>query len=341
MSHFFQWTENDRHSTPGFNICESTGFLWLAPATLFCLSRFRFAGLHRSILTALWLFSAFLLAWMIFPIPLEFGQLFGLDRTFYTRCIPALGLANIGIVTTCMAHSFSPPDSWKDAISVPALSRVAGIFGLLVYLLMLSNKLIASYYSWKEILLAALVTTILVELVITRRETILAICVIVPQAVLYGLVNPVEQGLATITRSDLYKLVQGEPELRQKKWLVYSESPLLSGLMIAVGCDVYTGLHYLPDIDHFSLFASKGLNIETLNRDGFLLASPREPGSAPSLDLPNEGIVILNVSPSDSLLKQLGIGYVAFDRPPAPAVKTTLVPIGGKSVNNVWLYKIP
>jgi hypothetical protein len=142
--------------------------------------------------------------------------------------------------------------------------------------------------------------------------------------------------------------VQAHPELRKGKWLVFSDpnfgdrfdANTGSSLIAATGCRVFTSSIYLPDIDAFPLFSASHLNMDILNRLGYVTAEALPLGSKPSVALIGPAQILFRLSPSDPLLPELGITYIAFDRKPAAEISSVLVPIANKEVDGLWLYKI-
>src|SRR5438270_2714577 len=99
-----QWTEIESR-VPAIlgNLCEGSGFLWLAPVTLVCSWRLKLSHMQKFGLASLWLSFSVLLAWYFLPIPARFGAILGLDRTGGARILNAAGLANVAIVVLCAA----------------------------------------------------------------------------------------------------------------------------------------------------------------------------------------------------------------------------------------------
>jgi hypothetical protein len=122
---------------------------------------------------------------------------------------------------------------------------------------------------------------------------------------------------------------------------VYSDTPVSSGFLAAVGCRVYTGTRYLPDIDHFALFASHGLDLNALNRLGYLDGHAVPPGARSEFDLDAPVIVRWNVAPQDPTLRQIGIRYLAFDARPAAGISNGLISLSSQPIDGFWLYKLP
>ena len=339
-SHFLQWTENEQRIPAVLgNICEGSGFLWLAPVTLLCLHRMRLSPAQKAYCASLWLALCFLLAWLVLPVPARLGALFGLQETGGARILPAVGLGNIGIVTLCMASlrdvKRSEAVRWLRWAGCAALGWVVMLIALRA-----TNQRLGLFFSQREVALAALAAGILVSFIVSARKLALALALIVPQAALFGWVNPVERGLPAFTSSGLYVFVRHHPELLQGKWLAFSDSVVNSGFIAATGCDVYTGLRYLPDIDHSGLFAAYHYDVQALNRSGFLTAHLRKGDEPSRIEVPLPHIAQWDVSPADPIVKELGIKYFAFDQPIPPALGPDLIALSPGAVDGFWLYRL-
>ncbi|MBV9767237.1 MAG: hypothetical protein JOZ48_20520 [Acidobacteriaceae bacterium] len=341
-SHFLEWTENETHVPPALgNICEAAGFLWLAPATLFISRPLVLSRMQKFALGSLWCSFAVILVWMLLPVPAALGKILGLNLTGWTRCLPALGLANISIVALCMsANQTNRFEKARGFFEVHFLIRLAGIFTIFLTIILLTNQALSTYFSWKEVLFGVFSATMLVILMLESRARLLAATLIIPQAFLFGGVNPIERGLSSFTSSELYRFVRSHTELLKGRWLVYSEREMPSGYLAAMGCDVYTGVKYLPDIDHFQLFASKGLSVADINRIGIVFARAAEANIPSSVETPLPFVIRWKVSPSDPLLRDLGIRYFAFDQKPPETIAVPLLPMTKNPVSGLWLYRL-
>jgi hypothetical protein len=348
ISHFFELTETETHLPPSLlNICEGSGFLWLAPVTLFLWPRLTLSRLQKFFLASFCFTFIFILLWLLVHFSAHAGSFFGLNKTFGSRCIPCLGLVNIAIVAICMSAANEDKETTGGTRTLAAtFFRVCGIVLIVFIVLFLTNQALAVYFSWRELSLATGFTSLLIVLLLERKHWALALTLILPQAVSFGAVNPIQRGLGVITQSTLYKFVHVHPELLRAKWIVYSDSPvvdsdrlMMSGYLTAVGCDVYTGIKYLPDVEHFPLFASQGISPDVLNRDGVRIARPLPSGTPSSAAAPVEYEVVWNISPSDPILKQLGVAYFAFNNQPPPLIASQLMPLTSEPVDGFWIYK--
>jgi len=347
LSHFLSWTETERHLPPVLgNISEAAGFLWLAPVTIFFAARLETSRQKKAALISLWFTFLFILGWMLLPLPAGFGKLFALDRTGWTRCLPALGLANIAIVSICSTTrlrraSQFVADSKNRWLTSGNILRVIGVFSVLFIIFWQTNQLLGRFYKTGELLLATALATLFVVLMLRGLTRALAVALVFSQAAVFGLVNPIERGLKPITETAAFSFFQTHREMLRHKWIYFADGVMAPGFLEALGCDEYTGMHFLPDIDHFQIFKAKGLNVSALNSSGFLLARAIDPRSPSYVKLIQTGVAEWHVSPSDPVLKQLGIEYAAFERRPDPSIASRLIPVSSSPINNIWLYRLP
>jgi hypothetical protein len=338
LTHFLQWTEAEhRYPTGMTDIGEAAGFLWLAPFTVFWFVRAKLRGAGRLAAASLWCVFLFLGVWTVLPVPAALGRPFGLDRTISTRCLPALGIVNVAIVAFFMA-SRRPRAQGREG---PRRILIRGLlvlapFGLLLWVV---NRSMGNYFSGLELAFDACLGAVTILFLLDGRKIALAAMLLVPHALFFGAVNPVERGLDVITSSPLARFVRSHPDLLDGKWMVFGDAHGASGFLTATGCDVYTGLSYLPDIDRFPMFRSAGLDLNVLNRNGYRTARLIGADSASRVELLDVGFVRWHVSPFDPLVRKLGIRYFAFTERPPDEVASRLTPLSGEPVSTFWLYR--
>ncbi len=342
MAHFFNWSESESRCAPTQgNISEGAGYFWLAPAVLACLGRLSLSKTQKVILLVL--FAAFfgLLAWSLLPVPSWVGSMLLLNRTGGSRLLPALGLLNVAIV--CLAATCIRERNGNEDNSALALAgRIGALFLLVVAVLALADWSYAMFFTWKEVWATAMVVTLTATFLMEGYRRLLAAFLVLPSIYFFAGVNPIQRGLSVVTSSETYRFVHSNKDYLRNRWIVFSEGQAAPGFFTAVGCDVYTGEHYLPDVDHFQLFASRHLNLDLYNRAGFTLAGAIPLGKPTFLD-PVAAPIQVNwrVSPEDPILQQLGIRYAAFDTKPPPEIAARLKPLLDHPIDNFWLYELP
>jgi hypothetical protein len=283
---------------------------------------------------------------MLLPVPAGIARVLALDRTAWARCLPALGLANIAIVSICVTTylrsakklNVQAGNSWLTSGSI---TRSIGIFFVLFVIFWQTNQSFNRFYNASELLLATSLATFFIVLMLEGFVKTLAFALVLSQAAVFGLVNPVERGLKPITDTAAFHYFQTHPEMLRHKLIYFADGVMAPGFLEAMGCDVYTGLHFLPDIDHFRLFKAKNLNMAAINSSGFFLAHAIDNRSPSYIKPIQTGVAEWNVSPTDPILKQLGIEYAAFDRRPDPSIALNLIPVRDTPISNIWLYRLP
>jgi hypothetical protein len=336
LSSFLAWTQKESRIPAALgNICEGSSYLWIAPITLILLGRLKLRNFQKWSLGALWLAFGILSIWLLYPIPPAVGAFLGLDRTGGARVFPALGLANVAIVVLCGSVRLPVlQNNWmRAALAIVGLASI-------LFLLHVVNAKFDHFFSRQEVLLATVMATGLMYLFLARHRWAFATLLLLPQAIMFGRVNPIERGLSVYVDSDLRKFIDQNPALLRGEWLVFSDSVVNAGFFAATGAHVYGGTHYLPDIDHFSLFADHHFNLDILNRDGYLDAHLRRPNEPVRVELPAAVVVQLDVRPGDPILKELGVRYVAFDFLPDNNALKDLRALCAEPVDGYWLYEL-
>jgi hypothetical protein len=343
LTHFMPWTETESHFPLVFsNICEGSGFLWLAPITIFFLSKLILRPTQKWMLLALWVIVVLFASWALFPIPAIVGKLLFLNKTSGTRSLPALGLANMAIVVICMSASRTGRTEVLRLRRVAEAWRAAAIFFGILVAFLLTNKSCGWFFTTQVVIASAAFGGLLIELMIRHMRRVFALALIAANVFFFGLVNPIERGTDVITGSPLFEFVQNHPALLHGKWLVFSDSIFEPGFVAAAGCDLYNGNRFLPDIDHFPLFKSRGINVEGANNLGYLIArevpltqsSSFSPGSYPNQ-------IYWSISPLDPVLPSIGIRYLAFVHRPSPDVASRLISLAERPIDGFWLYQLP
>jgi hypothetical protein len=336
-SDFIQWneTEKDFPAVLG-NLCEGSGFFWLSPLTLLLLPQVSLSRLQKVALAALWCGFLIVLSWAVLPLPAFFGRITGLDRSGGARLIPALGLANIAIVVLTASGLRSRISASKVEFAI-CFGCCAALF---TAILIFANAHLGHYFSTPVLLIDAAFLALLCGLFFVRRQRAFALLLLVPMALEYGTINPIQRGLPTFTQSKFHQFIQSHRELLEGKWLVYAATPVRSGFIAAAGPEVYTGTRYLPDVDHFPLFSRLGMNLDAFNRLGYLDARALPTGSQPRFVQNSALVVNLEVAPNDELLPKLGIRYVAFDYAPPADATQGLEAVNSEPVDNLWIYRI-
>jgi hypothetical protein len=341
LSHFVDfWKTEARFPAELSNICEATGYLWLAPASL--LMPWPAVAARRIRLANLFLWLAFLLlaTWMLLPIPAAIGNFLLLDKVPPQRCLHALGLINIAIVVTYFStirptYTKKAPMLWREGL--------APFFGILILLLIAfacMNSVYHQFFTSFEIATAAVYTTFLIFFLRKNWRRLLATALLLPAAATTALVNPVDRGLDVIFKSSLYARIERQPELRRGRWLVFSSSIVLPGFVSASGLDLANGLKIIPALDELTLFDPAKKYTSVINQSCYLIAHVQTETGSSQFESLGSGLVVWKVSPLDPKLKQIGIKYLAFDSPPDSSIRQNVKRLFEDESSGIWAYEL-
>ena len=342
LSHFMDFWKSERSLPPQLgNICEATGFLWLAPATLLMPSHSLAARRTGSANLFLWLAFLLLAAWMLLPIPAAVGKLLLLDKVIPHRCLPTLGLINIAIVVMSVG-------SMRLKQTEPAFMHWRKEFALCfgVFILLLSafaymNFVYHHFFTFFELSIVAAYATFLVFCLRNGWKWLLAAVLLLPLAATTTLVNPLDRGFDVVLKSSLSALIKQQPELKNSRWLVFSSWVYLPGFFSACGLDLVNGLKIIPALDELTRFDPAGKYASVTNQSCYLVSHVRPEMGPSEFESPTIGVVVWKVNPLDPKLKEIGVKYVAFDSPPDSSIRQKLKLIFKEESGGVWAYELP
>jgi hypothetical protein len=342
FSHLFSfWQHEQRVPLPQVfvNICEVAGFFWLAPVTLLTLRRVTGEVEKRRAYWMLTAFGALLLVWMTLPVPNAIGRATFMDKAGGGRSIHVLGLVNVALVALAMSVC-RPQDgtAWRWRRS---LVLVAAIFAAVYPACLLVNTRLAGFLSGRELVVAACYTTVLILAVVEHRFKLLASFLVLPQVAVFGLVNPVDRGVRVVEASPLFRFVRARPELLRDRWIVYSQGHIESTFFSAIGCDVVTGLKYVPDLKALRVLDPTGAQHDVVNRSAWVMAEPEYGNRPATFEQVPPNILKLLVSPLDPALRGINVRYAAFSREPPEAIAAKMKPLASWRVGGFWLYELP
>jgi hypothetical protein len=334
------WKTEAHFPAPLVNICEGTGYLWLAPATLLMPWPAVTARGTRSANLFLWIAFLFLAAWMLLSIPASFGRFLFLDKVPPQRCLHALGLINIAIVVTYVSAMW-PTQADKALTLKNDLAPFVGILILLLIAFACMNSVYGRLFTSFEVATAALYTAFLILCLRKSWRWLLATALLLPAAATTALVNPLDRGLDVILKSSLFATIERQPELRKGRWLVFSSSVVLSGFVSASGVDLVNGLKIIPALDELTLFDPENKYTSIINQSCYLLVHVQTEAGPSRFESSGPGYVDWKVNPLDPKLKTIGIRYLAFDSPPDFSIRQNLKLIFKEESRGIWVYELP
>ncbi len=208
---------------------------------------------------------------------------------------------------------------------------------VVLLLLVLTNRELGGFFTPLQIAIATLWAGGLAALLIHGSRRWFAAAVVVPNALLFGMVNPIQRGIKTVTSSTLFEKIQQDRRLLEGKWMVFADD-FTASPFVAVGCRTFNGSKQLPDIDNFPLLERHGVDTNVLNNLSYIDAAELPPGQPPKAEQGKYG-VFLKISPLDPLVRELGIQYLAFHRLPSEEVRAHLKPLAPGNLSEFYLYE--
>ncbi len=341
LSHFLDfWKGEQNFPLAHGNICETSGYLWLAPVTLLLARPPRRYRQSSRFLLCCWTVFTVLLCWMLFPIPAEIGSWIMFNRVPPYRCYHALGLINVTIVglflaerSRAQAHSSKAKSDWLRGLAAAII---------LVFLFVQMNRTLDYFFSASAIIIASLYVCVLIFFLIRAHPRALAVCLLVPLIFTNALVNPIDRGLEVITASTLFKMAHGEHnDWRDRKWLIYAPWADQPGLLAATGIDVVDCLKIVPDKARMGAFDPDGRYADVINSSAYFIARLPGPNEPSSFDSPSMGNVLWKVNPLDPRLRQIGVDRVAFaSEPPTGEYLRELTPSFESNLPDIQVYHL-
>jgi hypothetical protein len=350
LSNFFSlWMDDNRLPQICGQSVTCGGFLWLAPVTLIGLLTGRpKAAPLRSAYGVLSVFAALLVVWMFVPLPGAIGSLSFMNKSGIGRSTHVLGLVNVALVSLYLGMRSAQTEITGGIRRTVTLGLVVWAFVYVVFLW--TNRHLADFLTSGELLEASGYTAIMAVAVLENRLGVVAAGVVLPLIMTVGLVNPMDRGLRAIESTALFQFMRSHPDLLAHRWIVYSARPIGGdalasvsrlGLFSAVGCQVMTGLKYVPDLRALRAFDPDGSQQELINRSVWLIAEPEFSGRRAAFQQVRSDMILLTVSPLDPALKQAGVRYAALPQPPPPEIAAQMRALSGNPIDGYWLYQLP
>ena len=129
-------------------------------------------------------------------------------------------------------------------------------------------------------------------------------------------------------------LAQNLPQLNADNWRVFPDGRMETTYVLRDNLTWQDGAPLTAEDFTFAyrVYKDRGL--------GVFIASPQDAMDAVLAPDPRTVVVQWNVSPADPILKQLGIKYVAFDKPLDPYWSSFVVPLSSGPIDGFWLYQL-
>ncbi len=290
------------------NVCEASNFVLLFPVPLAALLlRARRGSGATALEWSLIVYLVVVLAWITVGWPHMAAVATGFGWSKGTRSLLGLGLASILLCCVFLARSsVDLPSGLGRRLAVAAgMLTIAGASALDF------NRVTGGFGRSGQIVIATLVAVAAGYFLLARKRLAFAACVLVPNVLCYGLVNPLASGLGPILETRLFRevsrMVDEDPDAR---WTVYG-GYVTADLVKAAGAQVFNGTKFVPPLDDLRVIDPSATAALGYNRYAHIALVP-ENGNAVTFTLLHEDSYVIRIDPKSDVWRRLGIRYVAL-----------------------------
>ena len=255
------------------NVCNASGFLFLAPAVLLMAVLQVRTGPQDRLTWALILYSVFLIVFMHFGLPVWLAKWTGFSRVY--AIFANLGVAVASLIALCRILSLEP-----EAKQGGGILLYTALASLLVGVFYATNEMIGRFVNIGAVVSAGVFFS-LVFLSLYRRHILLAVVLLLPPLIdATALINPVVRGLSGISGSNLFRACsEVERHRPEGSWIALghsTRSTMMAHLLKATGATVVGGTRCTPDAAMRAALDPAGKNFAITNRFAWISFEPGE-----------------------------------------------------------------
>ncbi len=318
------------------NVCEASNFVLLFPVPAVALL-WR-AGRRQQVAPLEWSLIAYLVAvlvWVTVGWPHALAVATAFQRSQSIRSLVGLGLASIFLCCIFLARSRGDlPRSVGHRLII-----AGSLVTLLVVFSLRFNHVTQGFATRSQVLLVTLVGAAAGYLLLARKRTAFAVCILVPHIYSYGLVNPLAVGLGPIVDTKFFhqasRLVDQDPNAR---WIVYAGLNA-TNLFKAAGAQVFNGTKVIPPVQDLRVLDPHSRAASVYNRYAHMVLVPAKDSNV-TFKLTGLDSYRIELDPKSDLWPRLGIRYVVL---PFEAVDREFlakaVPVLALSDVRMWVYR--
>ncbi len=320
---FFEFSMTNEHfPLPAGNVCEGSGFLFLAPLLVAVMIRDMWRKQADPLIWATILFLTAAIGFMAVGVPLWLARATGWSHVVSIRVVLAVGVASIiGLVRHLALPVPGEERTGTLFLPVSAAAVAVVLFGCF----WAANQRLASFATVTEVTAAAIFFATAFVLIWKRFAIASCILLLIPSLYASGLVNPISHGLPGINKSATYRwfadVHENDPAAT---WLVVGNASnrtcSLAQLLKATGANVLGGTRCMPDRMEMGILDPENRFTNVYNRYArtcFVVSNESEPTF--ELRSPDSYRVYLPLR--TEWLERLGVGYVVVvDQPDTPAL---------------------
>lgn len=282
LAPFLEFSMTPEHCPPLFgNVCEASGFLFVAPLLVAGLIWDAWQRRADPILLVLVLFLGCTIWFMVVGIPKWLAQVSGWSYVVSYRAILALGVASVvGLVR----HLALVPTRFpkRGVMRFVVMICVATFFLVFLYL---ANRRLNDFATLPQLTASAIFFSTAGFFVWHRLAVPSCILLLVPCIYSTGLVNPISRGTPGLTQGAVFRWFSNVHEADPgARWMIAGSSSnrncCLAQLVKATGADVLGGTRYGPDLEMVGVLDRHGHSANVYNRWAricFLVSTEADP----------------------------------------------------------------
>lgn len=234
---------------PFVNVCDASGFLFIAPVIAAAFVRDLWQRRFDGILFATLLFLTGSILFMLCGVPEVLAKATGWSYVTSPRCLLAVGVASVIALVRYLALS---PNCRSTGGRIFPIATAIALGPILFGCLYLANSRLRDFATLPELISVSIFFTTALLLLWRRAAFAACLLLLIPCVISYGIVNPIGQGLPGITRSGMFRWVSQIHESdRDARWIVTgnltARTCFLAQLVKATGADVLGGTRCMPD----------------------------------------------------------------------------------------------
>ncbi|HMG04314.1 MAG TPA: hypothetical protein VK581_02560, partial [Chthoniobacterales bacterium] len=153
LAPFLEFGMTEDHYPPALgNVCEASGFIFLAPFLAGALIRDLWQRRHDGLFTALVLFLVLVISFIVCGVPMWLARLTGWSYVASGRAVLVVGVASIIALVRCLSDPRSQAECRKSALLIGASALALALFACLY----VTNSRLAHFAGLAEIIAVAL-----------------------------------------------------------------------------------------------------------------------------------------------------------------------------------------
>lgn len=319
------------------NSCEASSFVLLFPLLLFMIRPSDRYAVEAPLLSGLFLYCLFVLAWMIFPMPLWLREGFAAIGWLFSpayRSQVGIGIGSIMLVTVFASMRARHKVNYSKISTIILMASIAVVILLTGFWL---KGIDPKYFDNIRIFVGLLLAEgIVLSIVIANRRYFhLAITLLVLPSLT---VNPIQYGLASVLNKPVLNMAVLHGGQVGDRWAVIGDYGFAQGLK-ARGLDVINGSNYAPNLLRLRALDPDGRFKNIWNRYAHISIASSPGIKHPEFSLLGPDHYLLTVDICSDQFRSLGVTHLAYTKKPTEKELRCLLPLKTDFQSKVYLYK--